>query len=86
MYTVTITKQGQISIPAKLRRELGLEKTKKATVSREGSKLIFEPVKDILELAGSLKTTKKPLSNKELEKVLAKAISEEYAQKLERIK
>lgn len=55
-YMVSITSQGQISIPAKFRRELGLNKRKKALVSVEDKKLIVEPVKDFLELRGSLKT------------------------------
>lgn len=53
---VSITSQGQISIPAKFRRELGLNNGKKALVSVEDKKLIVEPVKDFLELRGSLKT------------------------------
>ena len=56
MYTVTITSQGQISIPAKFRRELGFEKTRRAVVTKESGKLIIEPIKDFLELGGSLKT------------------------------
>lgn len=56
IYTVSITSQGQISIPARLRRELGLDKNKKALVSREGKTIVIEPVKDFLELGGSLKT------------------------------
>lgn len=55
-YTVSITSQGQISIPAKIRRQLGLNKTMRAVVSSQGGKVIIEPVKDILELAGSFKT------------------------------
>lgn len=61
-YTVTITSQGQISIPAKFRHELGLEKTKKALVSLEDKKIIIQPVKDFLELKGSLKTNIKATS------------------------
>lgn len=55
-YIVSITSQGQISIPAKLRRELGLDKSKKAMVTSEQGKIVIEPVKDFLELGGSLKT------------------------------
>lgn len=55
-YTVSITSQGQISIPVKFRRELGLNTGKKALVSLEDKKLVIEPVKDFLELRGSLKT------------------------------
>lgn len=54
VYTVTITSQGQISIPAKLRRKLGLKKKGQAIISEEKGKLIIEPVKDLLELEGSL--------------------------------
>ena len=63
VYTVSITSQGQLSLPAKLRRELGFSKTSKAIVSLQNGKVVLEPVKDLLELVGVLKTTKKPLSN-----------------------
>lgn len=56
IYTVSITSQGQISIPAKLRRQLGLESGKKALVSVKNEEIIVKPVKDLLELRGSLKT------------------------------
>lgn len=56
-YTVSITSQGQISIPAPLRRKLGLQKATKALVSERNGKMIVEPIKDFLELRGSLKTT-----------------------------
>lgn len=58
-YTVSITSQGQISIPAKFRRELGLEKTKKANISKEGNRLIIEAADDLLSLGGVFKTSKK---------------------------
>ncbi len=56
IYTVSITSQGQISIPIKLRRDLGLNKTKRALVSSRDGKIIVEPVKDLLDLKGSFKT------------------------------
>jgi len=56
MYTVTITKQGQISIPAKIRRKLGLDKTKRALVSEQEGQVVIKPIKDFLELGGSFKT------------------------------
>lgn len=81
MYISTVTRQGQISIPAKLRRELDIDK-KQVMISEEEGRIIIEPVKDLLDLAGSLKTNKKPLSNKELHEVVAEAIAEEYAKSL----
>lgn len=55
-YVVTITSQGQISIPAKIRRESGLDKTRRAYVTSRNGKIIVEPVKDFLELGGTFKT------------------------------
>ncbi len=78
VYTVSITSQGQISIPASLRRKLGLNKGGQATVSEERGKILIEPVKDFLELGGSLKTNKKPLSNEEMDDVIAQAAVDEY--------
>ena len=62
-YTVSITSQGQISIPMPLRKKLGLEKAKKAVVygGKDGS-IIVEPILDLLSLEGAVSTTKKTSS------------------------
>ena len=83
-YTVTVTSQGQISIPIKLREQLGFSKTKKALVSVEDGRIIVEPVKDFLELRGSIKTNKKPLSTDELHEQVAKSVAAEYSQKMKK--
>jgi bifunctional DNA-binding transcriptional regulator/antitoxin component of YhaV-PrlF toxin-antitoxin module len=86
-YTVSITSQGQISIPIQLRRKLGLDKSKKALIREENGELVVKPVKDFLELGGSLKEYakgKKPLSNKELDEVIAQAVADDYIEKLQR--
>ena len=54
---VSITSQGQISIPAPIRRKLGLDKSKRAVVTEKDGKLLIEPVQDLLDLKGSLKTS-----------------------------
>lgn len=56
LHTVSITSQGQVTIPAKLRRKIGLSKLGKALVSVENGKIIIEPARDILELEGIFKT------------------------------
>lgn len=87
VYTVSITSQGQISIPIQLRRKLGLDKNRTALVTEEEGKIVVKPMKDFLELAGSLHAYvkgKKPLSNKELDEAVAKAVGEEYLEKLKR--
>lgn len=85
-YIVSITSQGQISIPAKLRGKLGMAKKQKAIVSEENGRLIIEPVTDILSLKGSLKTHKKPLSGQQLHDFVARAAAEEYAKKFKRVR
>lgn len=82
IYTVTITSQGQISIPAKIRRELGFTKNNKAIVSVEKGRVTIEPIKDLLELGGSLKTNKKPLSNQQLHDLFETYMAEDYAKSI----
>ncbi len=84
-YTVSITSQGQISIPAAIRRQLGLDKKKTAIVSVEKGKMVVSPIKDLLELKGSLKTNKRPLSNKELHEIVGQAMADKYAKSLKRM-
>lgn len=81
-YSVSITSQGQISIPAGLRRKLGLDKGGRAIVSEENGKVIIEPVTDLLKLKGSLKSNKRPLSEDELHNFVAKASADEYAKRI----
>lgn len=81
MYTVSITSQGQISLPAKIRRALGLHKNSKALLSVHEGNIILTPIKDFLELKGSLKTNKKPLSNEALHELFAETIAQETISK-----
>lgn len=80
VYSVSITSQGQISIPAKIRRTLGLKKRGRALVSEEDGKIIVKPVVDFFDLKGSIKTNKPPLTNDQIHEIFGEAMSEEYAQ------
>lgn len=64
-YFVTITSQGQLTIPKELLRKFGITGSTKAKVTFEGEKLIVEPKNDFWSLAGSLKSSVK-LSDKQL--------------------
>jgi bifunctional DNA-binding transcriptional regulator/antitoxin component of YhaV-PrlF toxin-antitoxin module len=80
-YIVSITSQGQISIPIQLRRKLGLDKHKKALVREENGELVVKPIQDFMELGGSLKEYakgKKPLTNDELHEAFAKSMAEDF--------
>lgn len=81
---VTITAQGQISIPARFRRALGLERFRKALVNVRDDKIIIEPVGDVVSLAGVLSKKKmkgKTINTiiKEEEKGIARAIAERHS-------
>ena len=62
MHTVSITSQGQITIPAKIRKKLGMSKGRKATVSIEGDKMVVRPTKDLMDFVGTFRTRKKASS------------------------
>lgn len=74
---VSITSQGQITLPASIRRLFGLDKYKKALVKVDSSKIIVEPIDDITTLAGILK--KRAIKKKKIKDVIQleeKAIEE----------
>ncbi|MBI4991303.1 AbrB/MazE/SpoVT family DNA-binding domain-containing protein [Candidatus Gottesmanbacteria bacterium] len=59
IYSATITSQGQITIPAEIRRKFELDKVKKAQISSDDDKIIIKPEKDIMDLYGVFKTKKR---------------------------
>jgi len=64
---LTVTAQGQVTIPAEFRRKLNLNKNPKASVRLEEEKIIIEPLPDFLQLGGILhKRAKKNISVAEL--------------------
>jgi hypothetical protein len=64
---VSITSQGQLTVPQKMLRSLGVSGPTKALVRKKAGKLEVEVKKDFWSLAGSLKSTVK-LSDSQLEK------------------
>jgi len=78
---VSITSQGQISIPAKMRRQLGLNKTKKALISIQDDRLLVEPVRDFIEMGGTLKTNLK-ISSREIRQAFENYLANEAVKKI----
>ncbi len=64
---VSITSQGQITIPQTIRRAFGIKKAAKALISKAGDKIIVEPRQNFWSLPGALRSRVK-LSDKQLEK------------------
>jgi len=63
---VSITSQGQLTIPMSIRRSFGIKGSVKAIVRREKNLIIVEPKKDFWSLAGSLASEVK-LSDKQMQ-------------------
>lgn len=59
MYYARLTSQGQISIPAKVRRVLSLKAGEQIIIHVEKDQATFKRVPDIDELCGIFKTKKK---------------------------
>jgi AbrB family looped-hinge helix DNA binding protein len=82
---VTITSQGQISIPAKFRKILGLTTQSKATIQLEGDKLIIKPSKNLMHLDGIIKDKAfkySPEKIREIEKLaIEEAIMDKFTKK-----
>jgi len=80
---MTITSQGQITIPADFRRQFGLEEQSKAVVEINDDKLVIEPLLDLLSLEGSLRRKAKKGKGigkiiEEEETAVAEAIAKNY--------
>ena len=85
----TITSQGQITIPAQMRKALGVDKNPHVVLTKKGNTVVIEPARDIMQLAGSLhKYAMKGKSIKEIRKIeeagLEDAIVERYLEKEKR--
>ena len=65
---VSITSQGQITIPSIFRKRLGLNQYRKATVRTIDNKIIIEPIPNLMKMAGVLQN--KAIKNKSIDEVI----------------
>lgn len=65
---VTITDQGQITIPASMRRAISLNLYNKALVKIENKTIVVEPIVDLLSLGGALMDKSK--KNVDIDKII----------------
>lgn len=80
MLVTTITQKGQATIPAPIRKKLGLKPGEKIIYQEKGKDIIVRKLPNFLDLMGSIKTKKK--YNK---KTVNTAIGEMFAEKHRRI-
>ena len=76
-YRTTITKGGQVTLPAKIRRKLGLKLGDQVVFREEGDAVFVEPPAFTLETAfASVPPLKKPVSDKEMRRAHHEARAE----------
>jgi bifunctional DNA-binding transcriptional regulator/antitoxin component of YhaV-PrlF toxin-antitoxin module len=76
-YSITITSQGQMSIPVSVMKQVGLTKPGKAILEVRDQGVYIKPQKDILSLRGALKTNKR-FTKQEEQEAAAEAIAEQF--------
>ena len=82
-WLVTITKKGQVTIPAEVRRHLGIERGSRVAFVMKGDQVWLVPKESAVEhTAKILRGNEPPLAAEELREVAEKAIAEEAAERM----
>lgn len=80
-YTTTITQKGQATIPAAIRKSLGIKpKSKIVFELKDSFEASIKPVSDFFALQGSVKSNK-PFNIEAMDKAVSKLLKREYAKK-----
>mgnify|MGYP000594088573 CR=1 FL=1 len=80
-FSTTVTQKGQATIPAHIRKSLGIRLNTKITFElNEKNEAVIKPVADFLSLKGSIKS-KKPFNIRAMDKAVEKYVVEEYVKK-----
>jgi len=81
-FTSSLTQKGQATIPAPIRKLLGLKTNTKIVFElKDHNEVSIKPVVDFFSLKGSIKTTK-PFNIEAMEKAVEDAIVIKYGKKL----
>ncbi|MBI2865525.1 MAG: AbrB/MazE/SpoVT family DNA-binding domain-containing protein [Chloroflexi bacterium] len=74
----TITRKGQVTIPAGIRRSLGLEPGDKVAFILDQGEVKVKPIKSVLDRSfGAVKPRKRPEDLAELERLAEEAMAED---------
>jgi len=83
MITALISDKGQITLPARARRELGIKPHSRVELDIRDDEIVIRPIKSIMELAGILhkyaegKTTDWETIRSEVEQMVAEQVANE---------
>jgi AbrB family looped-hinge helix DNA binding protein len=81
-YSTSVTQKGQATIPAPIRKKLGIQPNTKIIFEIKEDEVIIKPVPDFFSMKGSIKSDK-PFDIDAMDQSVAKAISKEYAKELD---
>lgn len=77
-FTTTVTQKGQATIPAPIRKKLGIKPNGKISFEiNQNNETVIKPVKDFLSLRGSLRS-KKPFDIEAMDKAIERQFRKEY--------
>lgn len=80
-FSTTVTQKGQATIPAPIRKKLGIKPNSKVVFElNEKNEAVIKPIPDFLTLRGSLKTDK-PFDIEDMDKAVEEAVVKEYVKK-----
>jgi len=80
IYTTTVTQKGQATIPVEIRQFLGIKTYEKVVFMKKNNQVILKPIKNFLNLKGSIKTKKK-YSDDKANQAVYQFIAKNYAKK-----
>ena len=72
MHQSAVTIKGQVTIPASIRRKLGLHQGDKVVFMEEGNKIYLQPMQDKVEAAFGLITPSKSATLEEMDEAVKK--------------
>lgn len=82
MYSSTLTSKGQATIPAPIRKKLGLKPGRKILFEERNNQILIKKTLSLSELQGSLKPKiKVKYSDKKADVAIGRMLAEEYRKK-----
>ena len=87
-YSTVITRKGQVTIPAEIRRSLGLKQGDRVEFIHENGKVRLEPIGSVVERTAGIfaeyRRPGPPPTFKELREAFERGVAEEVAESLKR--
>lgn len=84
-FTTTVTQRGQVTIPAEVRRKLGVKARDKVTFTMEDGKILVSPARFTLETAfGSVKPSRRPEDFEEMGRIVEEEVAQRVIEEMRR--